>query len=138
MATLHRIAKQDFVQKMLDKLTEHISLMIAGISILMITGIGLVIGPKLPTGPIHISLPGGHGITAQDFLALAPISIAVVWAGLGLWKYQETWIDMMRHHPIKAFLFALGLGLFIGFVFGLPVGAILNTQVEEFINLITN
>lgn len=133
-----RPVKNNPLQNIIDKLTAHIGFMLSGISILMLIGIAIVIGPKLPEGPIHISLPGGHGITAQDILALVPISMAVAWLGLGLWKHQHIWVDAMRHSPIKAFLFALILGLFVGFVFGLPVGAVLKTEVKSFINLITN
>lgn len=131
-------ARRDSKRTLIDMLTAHVRLWLLSVSFLMLFGIYISMGPKLPRGPIHIHLARGHAITTQDVVALLPIGIAVIWFGLGMWKHRAIWLGYIRRSPIKAFFFALVLGLLLGLLFGIPGGAIYRTEVRHFIQFLTS
>jgi hypothetical protein len=122
---------------MIDILTSHVRLWLLAVSFLMLLGLAIILGPKYPPGPIHISVARGHGITTQDVIALFPISISIIWFGAGIWKHRDSWMNTIRRSPIKAFFIALILGIFLGLLFGFPIGAIYRIHAREFMARMT-
>lgn len=131
------LAVDNSEQTYVDKLTSNIRLWLLGVAVLLLLGVFLLLGPKFPSGPIHIHIARGHGITTPDLFALIPIVLAVIWFFLGLWRHREAWMGSIRQYPVKAFFLALALGIFLGLLFGIPWGAIYRTEVREFMHFLS-
>lgn len=128
---------EDSKRSLLDMLTAHVRSWLLGVSLLMLLGLYLLLGPKFPPGPIHIHIARGHGIITSDLFAIIPIILSVLWFFAGIWRHRESWMGSIRRSPVKAFFFALALGIFLGLLFGIPWGAIYRYEVRDFMHFIT-
>ena len=100
--------------------------------LLFFVGFAIELGPKWPSGRIHISIAPGHGFTDQDAVALIPFSIGIVWFGIGIGKNQRMLKNYIRKYPEKSFVIALIIGLTLGLLIGIVVGAIFETYITYF------